>query len=232
MTSQSEEPIGRIFKSANGHLSFEMADYPAEKVMELIEILQRQFGFESGLPVLGLDEVVCEGRIEGIELAVGNDIWSGCYIMAFDDTGDDWVRKMGDFINDRSAPRQESSPKLRKQKSPPHARPKTARPKPKRKPSQPGTADPPPSVSEQMLDQAATKFLSQSRKIHSGNCCVLENEWEGYTATQLEEGLRQCINHELSPGVEGGARWLTASRLRDILEGVLNCRPAIAAYRE
>ncbi|MCX6559914.1 MAG: hypothetical protein NTZ26_05305 [Candidatus Aminicenantes bacterium] len=92
---------GRLYTSANGRLSFEMADEPQEAIFPLLLFLERRFGLDSASPIFGLDGVYSEGTIEGTKIVVGYDNWSGCFIQSFDNAGDRLVQAMGEALNAR-----------------------------------------------------------------------------------------------------------------------------------
>jgi hypothetical protein len=94
-------PRGRLLAGPNGRLSFEMADEPQEAIFPLLLFLERRFGLDSASPIFGLDGVYSEGVIDGTKIVVGYDNWSGCFIQAFDETGDGLVQEMGEALNAR-----------------------------------------------------------------------------------------------------------------------------------
>lgn len=216
-------PIGRLFRCANGHLSFEIEEAAPDKVMEWVGLLASQFQFQSEMPAFGLDEIICEGRVGETKLAVGYDHWSGCYVMAFDDEGDALIGRIAEFL---ASPPKPVAPAAVE----PAAAPQPA-PRAKRRPPIAKRIPDDMPIYDDILDLTISRFVGLSSKLAEGTCCVLENEWTGYNPTPLEESLRQCIEAELLPCLDRGAALLTTDRLGQILTGVVKCRPAVAAYR-
>ena len=89
---------GRLCRVANGHLSFEIEDAPSGDLFPILSLLESRFGLRAAPPALGLDEIVSEGRIGETRIAAGYDVWSGVYVMAFDEAGDAIVARIAEFL--------------------------------------------------------------------------------------------------------------------------------------
>src|SRR5690554_4867732 len=91
---------GKLFTVANGHLSYEIDDASSELLPVIGQLLQSEFGFApTAGPAIGLSEVVVELEIAGIKVGLGWDNWSGAYVMAFTDEGDQYIKKIASFLN-------------------------------------------------------------------------------------------------------------------------------------
>ncbi len=88
-------PSGRLSRTADGRLSFDMADAPIEQLYPLVDALQQRFGLgEVSPPHAGLEDVVIHGQIDGQPMIVGYDNWSGCYVQAASEGADAVIERI------------------------------------------------------------------------------------------------------------------------------------------
>lgn len=91
--------LGQFNRTASGRNSYEIYEANGGLVFKIVEILQEQFGFTSRLPVFGAEEIYIDCKSDDTRLTVGWDQWSGCFVMACDEPGDEVVQQVGDYIN-------------------------------------------------------------------------------------------------------------------------------------
>lgn len=96
------EPL--LLTAANGHywITFEVYDTP--QWFMAIEWLWREGFIKSGTPVLGLDNGILPSYVkQDVAIAAGFDNWSGNYLLANCDKGDQVILSVADHIsaNDR-----------------------------------------------------------------------------------------------------------------------------------
>lgn len=88
-------------RTASGFLTLDNSGFTEEKLTEVLNNLKANFGgrLTSG-GELGLngDSAVFELRIDGIRITMGYDIWSGAFIMAWDNAGDKIIQEIESFL--------------------------------------------------------------------------------------------------------------------------------------
>ncbi|MEW6126597.1 MAG: hypothetical protein AB1757_06115 [Acidobacteriota bacterium] len=99
-TPDPDKLTGAYHTAANGHLSYEIYRATPDFLLYAAEILRDHFGFsEATKPIIGLDQIISECTKEEVTLMLGWDIWSGFYILADSDAGDEWVKTIGKFFD-------------------------------------------------------------------------------------------------------------------------------------
>lgn len=94
-----DKPLGRLFKIANGHFSYDIEAFKAGHIFPVATRLEQVLGFEpTGLSALVMDCAYLEMQRGGVEITVGWDIWSGLFIMAKDEAGDEAVREIAEHF--------------------------------------------------------------------------------------------------------------------------------------
>lgn len=100
MVSMLKELTGKLFTVSNGHLSYEIDDANSELVPVIGQLLQNEFGFvPTAGPSIGLNEVAIELVLAGTKIGLGWDTWSGAYVMAFTEEGDQYIKKIAGFLS-------------------------------------------------------------------------------------------------------------------------------------
>jgi hypothetical protein len=84
-----------LYTAANGHLTLDFDDAP-ETLWEAVEAHLLSEGFvREGTEVLGPDQSIYPHFVRGsLTLAAGWDIWSGKYLLAQSDDGDNFLREL------------------------------------------------------------------------------------------------------------------------------------------
>lgn len=90
---------GQFALTASGRQSYELSNADWVMVMPLVKIATEFFGFTSRLPVYGFDELYVDCKRDDIEITVGWDTWSGCFVMGYTEASDEFVREMGDYVD-------------------------------------------------------------------------------------------------------------------------------------
>lgn len=99
MNQNQDMPLGRSHTVANGHLSYDIEIFEAGHIFPVATRLEKELGFESkGLPIFGLETVLLEMQRDGVKITVGWDHWSGLFIMADDDAGDEAIREIASHL--------------------------------------------------------------------------------------------------------------------------------------
>lgn len=92
---------GKTATISNGHLSYEVHNANSEFVPVLATLLQEQLGISPvSLPGISASEVALKMELNGIELDIGWDVWSGVYVMARCEQGDLLVRRLASYLDD------------------------------------------------------------------------------------------------------------------------------------
>lgn len=88
-------------KTASGFLTFDNSELSEDDLTAVLNDLREYFGgrLTSGVE-LGLngDSAAFELRIDGIRITMGYDIWSGAFIMAWDNAGDEIIEEIESFL--------------------------------------------------------------------------------------------------------------------------------------
>jgi hypothetical protein len=96
----STKPPGKVIKTANGHLSYEVYAASSEMVTIAGRLLEKEFGLRPITdPAVGLDEVALNIRKAGVRLGLGWDHWCGFYVTAYDEAGDSYIHRIARFLN-------------------------------------------------------------------------------------------------------------------------------------
>lgn len=96
------EPL--LLIAANGHNWITFEDYDTPQWRLATEWLRREGFTESGAPIIGLDEGILPSYVkQGVVIAAGFDNWSGNYLLAECDKGDQVILKVANHVsaNDR-----------------------------------------------------------------------------------------------------------------------------------
>ena len=95
------ELAGGWSTTATGRPSFEVFAASPEMVFAVLKLSARVgFTVVRG-PGVGLDCVIAEIERERVRICVGWDIWSGVYVFASDERGDDAVRELAKLVEPR-----------------------------------------------------------------------------------------------------------------------------------
>ena len=84
-----------LVKISSGHLSLENGELKSEQMFEVLSELKQKlddspkFGGKLGID---LSSAAAELLVDGIRLTLGWDIWSGVFIMAWDNNGDQVIQ--------------------------------------------------------------------------------------------------------------------------------------------
>jgi hypothetical protein len=96
-----EKIVGKVHKTAKGHLTYDIEELEAYDVFPIATALQEKFGFRIGkFPGLDPDELYIELFRNSIKILIGWDIWSGLFIMAMDESGDPVIREIGQYLDE------------------------------------------------------------------------------------------------------------------------------------
>ena len=85
----------KINRIGSGHLSLENDELKSEQIFEVLSELERKLGDSTEFGgKLGItpSASAAELLVDGVRLTLGWDIWSGAFIMAWDDDGDKILR--------------------------------------------------------------------------------------------------------------------------------------------
>jgi len=91
------EPL--LMTAANGHNEITFEDYETVKWYSAVEWLKHEGFAECGDKVLELDEEILPSFVkQGVTIAAGFDNWSGNYLLAECDMGDEVILKIANYI--------------------------------------------------------------------------------------------------------------------------------------
>ncbi|HVK95971.1 MAG TPA: hypothetical protein VM571_14740 [Noviherbaspirillum sp.] len=89
-----------LLTAANGHNWITFEDYDTDQWFLAIDWLRREGFNESGAPVIGVDEGVLPSYVkQGVAIAAGFDNWSGNYLLAECDKGDQVILKVANQVS-------------------------------------------------------------------------------------------------------------------------------------
>ena len=96
---------GKFLKIAEGRLAYEIFEAESDYLKTVHTVLTKQFGFHRkklwGLEmIIGLSEVIYSYERAGLQLEVGWVCWSGCYLFANQEAGDEVVRAIGAYLEE------------------------------------------------------------------------------------------------------------------------------------
>ena len=91
---------GNFSITESGSISYEIFDAGAEKLPEIVALLQTRFGFTQQPLKWGLEGCYLDCILESVEFIIGWDIWSGCFIMPLSrsEEGDRIINEIGAFL--------------------------------------------------------------------------------------------------------------------------------------
>ena len=91
---------GKIYKTAKGYNSYEILDADALFIFKMATVITEKFHFTHANPAIGPDQVFMDFVKDGVRITIGWDIWSGCFVMAHDKVGDQYVEEIGNYLDD------------------------------------------------------------------------------------------------------------------------------------
>jgi hypothetical protein len=82
--------------AANGHVTLDFGDYDSVAYQQACAKLENELGFSrQGDSVAGLDEGISPSFLRAkLEISAGWDNWSGSYLLANSDEGDEILRRL------------------------------------------------------------------------------------------------------------------------------------------
>jgi len=92
-------PKGELQTISSGFLSYEFSEAKADSIYEIGASLTNHFGFkEQCAPVFGLDGIFWDFFRGDVNLTVGWDIWSGCFVMSHCKKGDEIIAQYQYYV--------------------------------------------------------------------------------------------------------------------------------------
>lgn len=91
----------KLYQTSSKHASLENSRLEPDSIPEILDMLRKRFGDRLRIGPgfgFGLDSSAGDIFLNGVRLTVGWDIWSGLFIMAWDDRGDPLVREIAEII--------------------------------------------------------------------------------------------------------------------------------------
>lgn len=88
-------------KTASGFLTLDNSGLTSDNLMQVLDSLREYFGerLESGDKFgMNMDSAAFELNIDAIRVTVGCDIWSGVFIMAWDNAGNKIIEEIESFL--------------------------------------------------------------------------------------------------------------------------------------
>lgn len=88
-------------KTASGFLTLDNSGFTEENLTEVLNNLKANFGSRltsGGEFGLNGDSAAFELKVDGIRITMGYDIWSGVFIMAWDNAGDKIIEEIESFL--------------------------------------------------------------------------------------------------------------------------------------
>lgn len=91
--------LGLFSTVENGYLSYEIRNAPINFIYEFEEIIIDDFGASRINHVNDIDVIYIDIDIDGHILILGEDDWSGCFIFATSEEGEENIVEIGMFFN-------------------------------------------------------------------------------------------------------------------------------------
>jgi hypothetical protein len=92
---------GKSITAKNGHLSFEIESASTSFLPILSKLLQEEFGCVSvGETSTFVSEIISDIELNGLKFGLGWDNWSGAYVMALCDQGDQQIKEFAVYLNE------------------------------------------------------------------------------------------------------------------------------------
>lgn len=85
----------------NGYWSYEIFDAEESFVFELATVLINQFGYQAALPLNHLASTQFDLYKKQTKLTIGWDHWSGCFVMAHCEMGNQEILRIKDTLEQR-----------------------------------------------------------------------------------------------------------------------------------
>lgn len=92
---------GCFHQTAQGRTSYEIYEAESDFLLQIAAILKARFGFQAtSSPLEGLDVIYWDFVRGEIPITVGWDNWSGCFVFAETEEGDEIVREIGQYLEE------------------------------------------------------------------------------------------------------------------------------------
>jgi hypothetical protein len=99
MSKDQRRLEGQFHRTAGGRLSFEIYYAVPDIMFEIEKILRSEFGCSKPeTSIHGFDEIITRCHKGDIYIEVGWDTWSGFYMFADSEKGDELIRHMGEHL--------------------------------------------------------------------------------------------------------------------------------------
>ena len=91
---------GDFITTPSGRKSYEIYEADAGCVFKASTKIEEKFGFiAEKLPVMLLDDFLIELKRDDLTIAVCWDIWSGFYVMSWDEKSDYIIQEIGEYLD-------------------------------------------------------------------------------------------------------------------------------------
>lgn len=91
---------GCFHKTAQGRTNYEIFEADSDFLFQIVKLLESCFNFQAvNKPLDGIDVIYWDFARDEIRLTVGWDIWSGCFIFAASEAGDEIVKEIGQYLD-------------------------------------------------------------------------------------------------------------------------------------
>lgn len=96
-----DKPLtGCFHKTAQGRESYEIFDADSDFLFQVVAVLESRFNFQAmNKPLDGMDVIYWDFARDEIKVTVGWDIWSGCFVFATTEAGDEIVKEIGQYLD-------------------------------------------------------------------------------------------------------------------------------------
>ena len=90
---------GIIQQTAQGRASYEIYEANSDFLAKLAQVLESHFGFQAiRNPLDGVDVIYWDFARDDIQVTLGWDIWSGCFVFATSEAGDEIIHQIGQYL--------------------------------------------------------------------------------------------------------------------------------------
>lgn len=91
---------GQFDKDASNRTNFEIYGADSELLLEIIPILETEFGFKVVYALDGFDLLCIDLEKDNMQISACWDVWSGVYLVAVTDNSTEIIIGIGNYLNE------------------------------------------------------------------------------------------------------------------------------------
>lgn len=95
-----KELKGVLRKTFKGFNCYEIEDADANYIFKLAVLVTEKFQFTQEQTIIVLEQMFIDAVKDDVMITIGWDVWSGCFLMAYDKAGDIHVQEIGSYLDE------------------------------------------------------------------------------------------------------------------------------------